>query len=202
MNAACGPACSPPACDPKSARREHVRIAEDGKRRALAGEHREALERYREALRLAVAAAEPEVFFRHYLECALESLERLGAYAEVLAYCDRAIEHYRATPPRHELALADLAHVHQRRGIILLKQRDPAGAAAALSEAARLAGSARCALPLTAGVLEWLNRGWQVDPERLLAEQERQRYFSVRPGALRPPPADPISPAAVATATA
>jgi tetratricopeptide (TPR) repeat protein len=171
------------ACGHTSARREHLGIAAHGKQRALAGDHRAALERYREALRLAVAAREPEVFFRHYLECALESLERLEAYAEVLEYCDRAIEHYRTTPPPHDLARVDLAHVHQRRGIVLLKQRDPARAAVALTEAARLAASARCALPLTAAVLEWLNRGWQVDPERLLAEQERHRYFSVRPGA-------------------
>jgi len=192
-----------PACGHTSARRQHVKTAEDGKRQALAGDHRAALERYREALRLAVAAAEPEVFFRHYLECALESLERLGAYAEVLEYCDRAIEHYRATPPRHELARVDLAHIHQRRGIVLLKQRDPTRAAAALTEAARLAGSVGCALPLAAAVLEWLNRGWQVDAERLLAEQERHGYFSVRPGALRRTLAHPPStPAAAATAAA
>ncbi len=190
------------ACRHTSQRREHVKMAEDGKRRALAGDHRAALEHYREALRRAVGAAEPEVFSRHYLECALESFERMGAYAEVLEYCDRAIEHYRATPPRHELAVVDLAHIHQRRGIILLKQRDPVRAAAALTEAARLAGTARCVLPLTAAVLEWLNRGWQVDPERLLAEQERHRYFSVRPGALRRPPADQASTAATATALA
>ena len=52
----------------------HLGIAEAGKVHALAGRHPEALRHYREAIRLAVSSKAPEIFFRHYSQCVLESL--------------------------------------------------------------------------------------------------------------------------------
>ena len=79
-----GPAAQPIA---------HLQIAETGKLAALRGDHRTALGHYREAIRIAVGSGAPEVFFRHYLEATLESLELSEAFDDVLAYCDRAIAH-------------------------------------------------------------------------------------------------------------
>ena len=72
----------------------HLGIAEAGKVHALAGRHSEALRHYREAIRLAVAAKAPEIFFRHYSQCVLESLEKSGGDADIIAYCEAAETHY------------------------------------------------------------------------------------------------------------
>jgi len=159
----------------------HLQIAEAGKLAALRGDHRAALGHYREAIRLAVTSGAPEVFFRHYLEATLESLELSGAFDDVLAYCDRAIAHYVEHPPANVLAELDLASIHQRRGVILVKRSEVAPARAALEQA--VAGAARIGarLELAERVLDWLRRGLAVTAPRLLAEQRRLRYFSVRP---------------------
>jgi tetratricopeptide (TPR) repeat protein len=172
----------------------HLQIAESGKLAALRGDHRTALGHYREAIRLAVGSGAPEVFFRHYLEATLESLELSEAYDDVLAYCDRAIEHYAANPPAHVLAELDLASIHQRRGVVLLKRSEVAPARAALEQA--VAGAARIGVrfELAERVLDWIRRGLAVTVPRLLAEQRRLHYFSVRPDTVGlVPPTSPAS---------
>lgn len=175
----------------------HLQIAEAGKRAALRGDHRAALGHYRDAMRLAVTTGAPEVFFRHYLEATLESLELSEAFDEVLAYCDRAIAHYATHPPGHALAELDLASIHQRRGVVLLKRggpgaAPPSGATLALEHA--VAGAARIGarLELSERLLDWIRRGLAATRQRILAEQRRLHYFSVRPDTvgILPSPAD------------
>jgi tetratricopeptide (TPR) repeat protein len=158
--------------------RLHVGLAEQGKVHALSGDHRAALAHYREAMAQAVRAGEPEVFFRHYMECALESLELMGALDEVLAWCDRAVEHYRSSPPQHPVAARDLAHVHQRRGLVLLKLGRRDEARAALTESCQLQPRS---MPLAELIKRWIDTGLHCDAARVLAEQRRRGYFSVRP---------------------
>lgn len=160
-----------------STRQLHVGLAEQGKVHALAGQHKAALAHYREAMTLAVRAGEPEVVFRHYLECSLESLELLGAFDEVLAYCERAMAHYRTRPPEHELANRDLAHVHQRRAVVLLKRGQREAAQVDLAACNRLQPGT---MPLAATLLRWLTTGLHFDAARILTEQHRHQYFSVR----------------------
>lgn len=160
----------------------HLGLAENGKLHALKGEHHEALRHYREAMRLAVERGAPEVFFRHYTQCVLESLEHLGNLDEVLAFCERAEAHYRDNPPPHELARLDRASHHERRGVALLKRGRTLEARAAFEAATAEVGGGRPALAHT--LLGWLRRGLQVDARRLRAEQDRHRYFSVRKDAV------------------
>jgi len=166
----------------------HVALAEGGKVLALKGDHVGALQKYREAMHLAVATKAPEVFFRHYLEAALESLELMKDFDSVLQYCDKAIQHYATRPPEHELATLDLASVHQRRAVILLKLGRTAEAHAGFVEALRLATQINANLELSKVLRAWLDRGLTVTPERVLAEQRRLRYFSVRADSLRSTP--------------
>ena len=168
----------------------HVALAESGKVLALRGDHIGALEKYREAMNSTLAAKAPEVFFRHYLEAALESLEMMRDFDSVLQYCDKAIQHYAARPPAHELATLDLASVHQRRAVMLLKLGRIADAQAALAEALAIAVQVNANLELSKVLSGWLARGLTVTPERLLAEQRRLRYFSVRADTLRSTPAN------------
>lgn len=171
----------------------HIGIAEQGKVLALRDDHVNALLHYRQAMRMAVTNKAPEVLFRHYLECSLESLEHMGAYDELLDYCERAIDHYRMHPPRTPLALLDLASIHQRRGVVLLKQSQRAGAARELEVACDTAKSGGARLPLAETLLRWIKAEFSVGVDRIRAEQVRHRYFSVRKETVNPARAVPMA---------
>lgn len=158
----------------------HMGIAEQGKAYALAGNHTLALAYYRHAMHMAVRAKEPEVFFRHYLECIIESLEHMGAYQEVLEYCAKAIQFYAEHPPPNPLALKDLVHVYERQGAVLLKQGEKEQAALAFEQAMVLLKGSGGVSPLIQNLLRWIKTGMHIEPRRVLAEQQRARYFSVR----------------------
>jgi len=175
----------PTTSDPR-ATRMHLGIAEHGKVLALQGQHAEALACYREAIRLAVSKGDPEVFFRHYTTCVLESLERMGSYAEIIEFCDRAVAHYDQHPPPHAVALWDLAAIHMRRGLVLIKAGEAIEARAALAKATATASRAGGTLPLATAVAGWLARGFAIDTARVTQEQERHDYYSVRPDTVRP----------------
>jgi tetratricopeptide (TPR) repeat protein len=160
--------------------RLHMGIAEQGKVYALAGKHALALQYYRHAIHMAVQAGDPEIFFRHYLECVMESLEQMGAHVEVLAYCEKAVAFYGEHPPTNLLEQRDLAHVYERQGAVLLKSGDKEGAAAAFEAAVKTADGGSQALPLAQTLLRWTRSGLHVDANRVLAEQRRTHYFSVR----------------------
>jgi tetratricopeptide (TPR) repeat protein len=160
--------------------RLHMGIAEQGKVYALAGKHALALQYYRHAIHMAVQAGDPEIFFRHYLECVMESLEQMGAHTEVLAYCEKATTFYGEHPPANLLEQRDLAHIYERQGSVLLKIGDKDGAAAAFEAALKAADEGSQALPLAQTLLRWTRSGLHVDANRVLVEQRRTHYFSVR----------------------
>lgn len=172
----------------------HLGIAEQGKLFALANDHHEALRHYREAIRLAVAGKAPEVFFRHYTQCVLESLEMLGSYDEVVQFCHDADRHYRALEAQLAVQQRDHGAILERLGMVRLKQGQRDEALQALTRAREIAGKGT--LPLTEEVLNWLHRGLHVDARRLLQSQHRHCYFVVRADqvdrrrACRLPPAD------------
>lgn len=158
--------------------RMHMGIAEAGKAAALDGDHAEALRHYRTAIRMCVSARAPDVFFRHYTQCAMESLERTGHFAEVIAYCEAADTHYRDVGARNPLQRRDHGSILERLGIVRLKAGDAAGAEVALDDAVAIAGAS--ALPLAQTVLDWLHRGLHVVPRRLEELQRKHGYFVVR----------------------
>lgn len=157
----------------------HLGIAEAGKVAALAGHHTEALRYYREALRLATSSNAPEVFFRHYTQCVLESLERSGSYPEVIEYCTRADEHYRTFAHLTSFQRRDHGATLERLGAVLLKAGRPEDALAALTRAVDIAGAG--VLPLAEALTGWLRRGLSADVRRISELQDRHHYFTVRP---------------------
>ena len=156
----------------------HLGLAEQGKLYALQHQHELALAYYRQAIRICVQSGGPEIFFRHYLECVLESLEWMGAYAEVLDYCGKAID--LLTSSAAEDVAPQLAHVYQRQGVVQLKLGDREAARQSLRTAIGFAGNSASSLPLARIVSSWLDRGFQVDVRRIEEEQRRTNYFSVR----------------------
>lgn len=160
--------------------RLHMGIAERGKMYALAGDHSRALQYYRVAMRVAVTAKDPEIFFRHYLECVMESLEHIGAYDEVLAYCDKAIQLYADAPPPNVMATMDLASIHLRRGVVLLKRNEREQAKKSLEASQKTARGVGGEIGLVSLLLRWVSSGFVIDSARILAEQKRGGYFVVR----------------------
>ncbi len=153
----------------------HAGIAESGKLLALKGQHRQALARYREALRLAQSVRAPQVFARHYLHCVLESLEHLGAYAEVAALAGEAAC-AAACPDPSPFQRRDRAHLLERQGVNLLKGGKPAQAREVLAEALAMDAS----LPLARQLLDWSSRGFAINAARITEAQRRHGYFTVR----------------------
>jgi len=159
---------------------EHLRVAEEGNVAALRGDHKAALLRYREAIRLAVQSRAPEVFFRCYMEATLESLELMEDFGSVIEYCDRATAHYAAQPPAHDVAWLDLASIHQRKGAVLLKMGDHEAARQALEAALAIGVRIGARLELARLLHGWIARSFFVSADRITQEQRRLHYFSVR----------------------
>lgn len=156
--------------------RVHMGVAEAGKLLALKGRHHDALNRYREALRLAHGARAPQLFARHYLHCVLESLEHLGDHASAAKLAAAAADNA-ANPDPTPFQKRDRAHLLERQGVNLAKAGDVAGARAALTAALDL----DCALPLARAMLDWTARGLAVNPARLAEAQRKHGYWVVRP---------------------
>ncbi len=156
----------------------HLSIAEAGKLYALKGDHTEALRHYREAIRLAVSSKAPEVFFRHYTQCVLESLELTEGYDEILRFCNDAHQHYTRLNLTSSLHRRDHGSILERMGMVQLKKGDTKAGQTTLESAQQLAGKG--VLPVVDEVLGWLQRGFTVDTTRLLQSQRRHNYFIVR----------------------
>ncbi|MCL6271682.1 hypothetical protein M3P05_17325 [Sansalvadorimonas sp. 2012CJ34-2] len=163
-----------------SAHALHYAIAEYGKVLALKNRHDEALEHYREAIRRAVSLKAPEVFFRHYTQCVLESLELTGSYSEVIEFCLKADDHYQTLTVDTPLHRKDHGSVLERCAMIYIRSGDYTSAKACLSDACAVAGKG--VLPLSEEVLGYLNRGLSIDSFRLTVLQNKHRYFVVRKG--------------------
>ena len=159
----------------------HIGIAEGGKLLALRGRHAQALECYREALRLAQAARAPQVFARHYLHCVLESLEHMGSYSQAAALAAEAAS-AAANPELSDFQRRDRAHLLERQGVNQMKAGEIAAARATLEAALKMDE----ALPCARALLDWTARGLTVSPARLAEAQRKYGYFTVRADAIDP----------------
>jgi len=167
--------------------RLHLNLALQGQTAALAGDHSEALELYREAINLAVSTRAPEVFFRYYTQCVLESLERTGSYAEIIEFCVAADQHHQTIEEPLPIHREDHASILERLGVAQLKAGERQNAHQSLTRAVEIATEK---LPVSTELLGWLNRGYQVDARRIDQLQEGHRYFVVRPDNQSPPDLD------------
>jgi tetratricopeptide (TPR) repeat protein len=156
----------------------HLSVAEQGKIYLLEGRHAEALRHFREAIRIAVSARAPEIFFRHYTQCVLESLELSGDYEEIIAFCREADSHYLALDSDEPIVAKDHGATLERLGIALLLSDRRDEAAEAFRRATSRAGPGN--LPLAESLAGWLVRGLGVPLPVLRGAQQRHKYFVVR----------------------
>ena len=70
----------------------HYGVAVKGKIFAVQGNHKEALRHYKEALRMCQILPNADIFFQHYSLCAMESLELIKSYIEVIEFCNKCLD--------------------------------------------------------------------------------------------------------------
>lgn len=163
----------------RSAHEMHLAVAEYGKVMALQKNYTEALRHYREAIRMAVSIKAPEVFFRHYTQCVLESLELTGAFNDVIEFCQNADQHYSQLQLSRAVHKKDWGSTLERLAINLVKAGQITDAKKAVQRALTCADGVP--MPLAQELHQWLARGLHVDASRLLALQKKHHYFVVRP---------------------
>ena len=122
----------------------HLQIAEAGKQYCLKGNHLAALERYRQALRLAVQQNTNPIFLYHYTECILDALEAAGEAKQALALTESALAEQEQKDGKLVNHLQ--AGLLERRVVLLFALGREQEADAALAEALPLGGPILTAL--------------------------------------------------------
>ncbi len=161
----------------------HIRIAERGKMHALDQNYKEALRHYKEALRLVQSQKDSELFFQHYSQCVMESLEQSGANDEVISFC----ENYRAfldSKETNDLVQKHKSFVCERQGIQHLLKDETEAALVLLLEAKE--NSRKHKQPITEQLLNWLQRGYQISKQQIHNLQKKHNYFIVRQELINP----------------
>ena len=156
----------------------HLGIAEQGKILALDGNHKEALRHYREAIRLTVQHKSPDVFFQHYTQCVMESLELSGAHGEVIDYCKKMQDFLAKQDATNPMVNQGIASALEKEAIQHLLRQEPTEALPLLQQAQKRGGRGK--LPLADQLLNWVQRGYTVDPRQVKDAQKRHQYFIVR----------------------
>lgn len=161
----------------------HYRIAERGKMHALDKNYKEALRHYKEAMKMSQQEKDSELFFQHYSQCVMESLELSGAHDQVIEFC----ENYRAFLQEKEqdvLVRKHNAYVSERQAIQHILREEQEEAKALLQDIQKDLGRGK--QPITDELLGWLQRGYKVNKDQLTRLQKKHNYFIVRKESVNP----------------
>lgn len=161
----------------------HLGIAEKGKIYAVASNHKEALRHYKEAIKMTQNQVNGEMFFQHYIQCAMESMELMGAYEEVINYCEKFLD-LLDTKEQTEIIVKYKADVLQRMAIQFLYKEDKEEAKALFQIVQKTIGIGK--QKLTDELLNWLLRGYNINPKQILEMQKKYQYFIVNKDNLKP----------------
>jgi len=161
----------------------HYRIAERGKMHALDKNYKEALRHYKEAMKMSQQEKDSELFFQHYSQCVMETLELSGAHDQVIEFC----ENYRAFLQEKEqdvLVRKHNAFVSERQAIQHILREEQEEAKTLLQDIQKDLGKGK--QPITDELLGWLQRGYKVNREQLTRLQKKHNYFIVRKESVNP----------------
>jgi tetratricopeptide (TPR) repeat protein len=161
----------------------HLGIAEKGKIYAVQGDHKEALRHYKEAIKMTQGQEMGEMFFQHYMQCTLESLELMGAHAEVLNYCEKLLELLN-TKEDSEFIAKYKTETWQRMAIQYLHKDDPETAREYLMKITKEAGSGK--QKIADILLNWINRRYKITKKQIFDLQKENRYYIVDKNNLKP----------------
>lgn len=165
----------------------HYRIAERGKLFALDKNYKEALRYYREALRLTQQEKDSELFFQHYSQCVMESLELSGAHDQVISFCENYrtfLEDKVEDKEKDVLVRKHHAFVSERQAVQHILKEEPEEAKALLMQVQKDLGKSK--QPITDELLGWLHRGYKISADQLRRLQNKHNYFVVRKESVNP----------------
>jgi tetratricopeptide (TPR) repeat protein len=166
--------------DNTTAHNIHYGVAEKGKLWALDGNYKEALRYYKEALRMCQTVPNADIFFQHYSLCAMEALELMGAYNEVIDFCNKCLDFLEAKAELTGNAMADKfkASLWERMGIQYVFIGEQEEALAAFKNAAQIFDKA--CLPISQEIMQWMVRGYRIQHNQIKNLQLKHGYFAVR----------------------
>ena len=162
----------------------HLGIAENGKLYCLRGDYSEALRHFREAIRLSQQHGEMDIFFQHYSQCVLETLELSGAHTEVIECSEGFLEFLADKTDESGFLNKMRASILERIGVQYLMLDEKAAAVPVLKEALALGG--KKGNPLSHELLNWAQRGFAVSKKQIQDLQKRFNYFIVRKDKVNP----------------
>lgn len=162
----------------------HIRIAEKGKMYSLDGNHKEALRHYKEAIKMMQETKDSEIFFQHYSQCVMESLELSGSYDEVISFCERYIDFLDQKNDTSAIIKKHYATILEKQAIQYLHKEEKETSLELLKEAQGHVGNGK--QPITDQLLNWLQRGFMISKQQLAALQKKHQYFIVRPDCVNP----------------
>lgn len=158
----------------------HFGVAEKGKIFALQGNHKEALRHYKEALRMCQGLENSDIFFQHYSLCAMESLELMESYQEVIDFCEKTLDFLDSKEKIDNNPIIEkyIASIIERKGIqyLLLNEKDEA--IDAFKDVQKRID--KRLMPLTAELLNWTQRGFTITIKQVREMQKKHHYFTVR----------------------
>jgi len=157
----------------------HLRIAEQGKIYSLESNYREALRYYQEAMKMLEndTIEGKDVFFQHYSQCIMETLERSGRYEEVLNYCNKYLTFLDEKEETNDWIDILKAHMLEKSAIQYLLMEDKETALAIFKEVKAL--SAKQKMPITEQLLGWLQRGYTINERQMKELLEKNDYYIV-----------------------
>lgn len=162
----------------------HYRIVEQGKVHALNRNYSEALRHYREGIRMCQKEPGADLFFQHYSQCAMETLELSGAYKEVIDFCQKTRQFLEDKQLESVYVKKYRASLFEREAIQHLFLGDKNEATVCFKAVQTLVGSQD--FPLTGQLLNWLQRGYTIGERQIKDAQKTHHYFSVRTDNVNP----------------
>ncbi|AUC76459.1 hypothetical protein [Olleya sp. Bg11-27] len=158
----------------------HYNIAEQGKLYATQGNHKEALRHYKEALRMSQQIPQADIFFQHYSQCAMESLEQMKSYLEVITFCDKCIAFMETKEnlQEHSIFMKYLASLWERKGIQYLYLNEKEDAIIAFENAIAIIKPHK--IPLAQELYNWCKRGYTISQQQIESLNKKHHYYTVR----------------------
>lgn len=162
----------------------HFGIAERGKMYALENNHNEALRHYKEAIRMTEGQPDGSLFFQHYSQCVMESLEKMGDHERVIDYCEKFLSLLEEQGAEDELMIRYRCDILQRLALQHACLGEPETAKELLNEIK--ADIDIRSLPIAEKLLNWLLRGYTVTPQQVRDLQNAHPYFIVTKDKVNP----------------
>jgi tetratricopeptide (TPR) repeat protein len=160
----------------------HLRIAEKGKMYCLEGNYRQALRHFKEAIRMTQHQPGGDVFFQHYTQCVMETLELSGANDEVISYCEKFLDFLEEKEEQTAMARAYRNVILEKMAIQYVIKNEKEEALDLLKQI----NTKEVNLPVAKELLNWVSRGYTVSPKQLKDLLKKHLYYIIRSEKINP----------------